>query len=771
MTPRGRADDDDGVVGRPPPRQGGAKRLRLIATGEITLDMPLAEVVGKRDAAAAERDLGLRRVADLVHHYPRRYATRGELTALDEVPIGEHVTIVAEVRQVGVRNMQKRRGTIVEVRIFDGRAHATLTFFGQPWRANELSVGRRGTFSGKASRYKGMIQLAHPDYELFDDDTDDLGAASALDRGDERAKELIPIYPASSSLQTWDLKDAIAECLERLVEVPDPVPADVRFDMGQPTLDEALRVLHKPANRGVAKQAEHALKFTEAFVLQTALLQDRAATLAVPAPARLVSEGGLLERFDARLPFELTGDQRAVGAEIARELAAVHPMQRLVQGEVGSGKTIVAVRAMLQVAESGGQSALLAPTEVLATQHVRSIAAHLGPELASELNPTLLTGGMSPAERRRSLLNIAAGISRIVVGTHALLGEHVSFFDLGLVVVDEQHRFGVEQRERLREKAADTPHLLVLTATPIPRTVAMTMFGDLDVSTITELPAGRAGISTHVVPVGERPAWLDRAWARIGEELATGRQAFIVCPAIDGGDDGTGGDGVPDAGAASGAEAEAADAVGVVGGLRATVESVAAEARARPELRGRTVAELHGRMSGDEKDAVMRRFAAGEVDVLVATTVIEVGVDVPNATVMMVMEADRFGVSQLHQLRGRVGRGAHAGLCLLVTASQPGSTARERVDAVAETLDGFALAERDLELRREGDILGDAQSGARSSLKLLRVARDGDLIEAARGAAGPIVDHDPRLERPEHGPLRDALARLRQDQRDYLAKS
>ncbi|MDQ0892675.1 ATP-dependent DNA helicase RecG [Agromyces ramosus] len=720
--------------------------------GAYSLDTKLAGALGGRTAQAVERAFGYLTVGELLAHYPRRYALRGELTALASLPLDENVTIVAEVLEVRERTMRSRRGSILEAKISDGTGILTLTFFNQAWRARELKPGARGIFAGKVGDYKGARQLAHPDYELFDETTQ----LSADDEAAKRwAESPIPIYPATGTLASWQLAKSIALLLDGLGPVDDPVPAAVRESRSLLGQREALEAVHRPANESDWKSARRTLRFTEAFVLQTALLERRAELRAHTTTARHPSPGGALERFDAALPFELTGDQVSVGAEVADDLAHPVPMNRLIQGEVGSGKTVVALRAMLAVADSGGQSALLAPTEVLAGQHLRSIVRMLGPELSAELMPTLLTGQLPMAERKKAMLRAAAGQSRIVVGTHALIGETVSFADLGLVVVDEQHRFGVEQREALRLKGKHPPHVLVLTATPIPRTVAMTVFGDLDVSTIRELPAGRAGIESHVVPLAARPAWRARIWQRLAEELAQGRQGFVVCPAIE-----------PrvaeDDGGESGDETDAATPA-------ASVASVLAELRAHPAFAGSRIAPLHGRMSADEKDATMRGFAAGELDVLVATTVIEVGVDVPNASVMVVVDADRFGVSQLHQLRGRVGRGSVPGLCLLVTSAPAGSVALQRVEAVAATLDGFELARVDLELRQEGDVLGATQSGGRSSLRLLRVARDGDVIADARSLAQELLASDPRL--TEHRALAAAVRRrLDAEASGYLSK-
>ncbi|HEX8496985.1 MAG TPA: ATP-dependent DNA helicase RecG, partial [Actinomycetales bacterium] len=500
--------------------------------------------------------------------------------------------------------------------------------------------------------------------------------------------------------------------------------------------------------------ARQRLKWDEALVLQVVLAQRRAAAGAqagVPRPGR---PGGLLDAFDAATPFELTTGQREVGEVLAAELARPHPMHRLLQGEVGSGKTLVALRAMLAVVDSGGQAALLAPTEVLAQQHARSLRALLGPlaqggELGAAEAATrvaLLTGSLGASPRRQALAEAADGSAGIVVGTHALLSEGVAFADLGLVVVDEQHRFGVEQRDALRAKGA-APHVLVMTATPIPRTVAMTVYGDLEVSTLTELPRGRSPITTHLVPVAEHPQWVDRAWQRVREAAAEGRQAFVVCPRI--GEAQRDDDGGEEPGESTVGEDGRRPGVAVLELLPLLQEG---------PLAGLRTAALHGRMPPEAKEEVMARTSAAELDVLVATTVIEVGVDVPNATVMVIMDADRFGVSQLHQLRGRVGRGAHASLCLLVSEAEQGSPARERLEAVAATSDGFALSRVDLEQRREGDVLGASQSGRRSSLRMLQLLRDTDVIVAARGAAGELVDDDPDLSR--HPALAAAVAAM-----------
>lgn len=701
-----------------------------------SLDTRLDGVIGARTAKPLEKAFGIRTIDDLLWHLPRRYSRRGELTPLFGLPIGEQITVVAQVLDVRERTMQRRNGNILEVRITDGVGTLTLTFFNQQWRSRELVAGRRGIFAGKVSAYRSTLQLQHPDYELFEN-RDEAPGGQQLDKAAALAwaETPVPIYPATSPLPSWKIQRAVELALDALGPIEDPLPSEIRNAEEVIALDPAFELVHRPQTDGDWKRAQDSLRFREAFELQLALLDRRRRSAEEPGTPRPRGRAdGALARFDAALPFELTGDQLRAGATIEEELAAEHPMHRLLQGEVGSGKTLVALRAMLQVAENGGQSALLAPTEVLAAQHYRSIVDALGPELSAELAPVLVTGRMPAAERKRALLSLASGNARIAVGTHALLSDGVSFYDLGFIVVDEQHRFGVEQREALRRKGTQ-PHVLAMTATPIPRTVALTAFGDLEVTTIRELPPGRKGIETFVVPELEMPNRAARVWARAAEDLAAGRQLYVVCPAISSSETET------DEESERSAEIES-DAASRP--LANVVETVA-ELQARPEFADFTIEALTGSMSSSEKDRVMRGFAAGDIHMLVATTVIEVGVNVPNASIMIVRDADRFGISQLHQLRGRVGRGEHAGLCLLMTTAEQGSIARDRIEAIAATTDGFELAEIDLTLRREGDILGTAQSGGRSTLRLLRVAEHGELIAHAREVAARLLERDPEL--------------------------
>jgi len=723
---------------------------------------PLDRVLGDRTAKSFARHLGLKTVADLLMHFPRRYSTRGELTPIADIPIGEAVSIVADIVDVRERHMTGRKGSILEVRITDGNGVLSLTFFNQAWRQKDLKPGARGLFAGKIGSYQGKLQLTHPDYELFPEEISGDAAKAWADLP-------IPIYPAASAVTTWMIQRAMGVVLDTLAPIEDEVSEELQKSEGLLPLGQAIAMIHRPATASDWQAARDTLRFHEAFLLQAALLKRRAENAHTKTTPRVPSKAGVLAEFEKALPFTLTAGQVEVGNELLDDLANSHPMNRLLQGEVGSGKTLVAVRAMLAVADSGGQAALLAPTEVLASQHFASIAKTLGEDLTKKVGLTLLTGQMSVADRKRSLLQIVSGKAQLVVGTHALIADKVEFLDLGLIVVDEQHRFGVEQREALRLKGKLPPHVLTMTATPIPRTLAVTVFGDLDVSTLTELPAGRKEITSHVVQLSQ-PNLVARVWSRVAEEVALGRQAFVVCPRIDEEDSGE------EFQKAGGSLAETEELDGLdLDSLKPEKPKLAAaipvsEAlKLNPSLKGLNIDVLHGRMTSEQKAETMARFLAKEIDVLVSTTVIEVGVDVPNATVMVVLDAERFGISQLHQLRGRVGRGGLPGLCLLLTSAEDLSLSLERVNAVASTLDGFKLSEIDLDLRREGDVLGASQSGGRSSLKLLRVVQDSDLIQHCRVLVSKLFEGDPTLEKNAN--LAAALARLDDQRQANLAKS
>lgn len=701
---------------------------------QVTLETRLDRVIGDRSAKVLERSFEMHTVEDLLLHFPRRYSKRGELTPLTELPLGEHITVVAEVIEVRERRMQRRNGSLIEARITDGKGFLTITFFNQKWRLKDLQARRRGIFTGKVTEYRGQLQLQQPDYEMFERREDAPGAAELSEAAAKAWSQVpVPLYPATAQMPSWSIQQSISIVLEQLAPVEEPLPMYVVTAEGLMEFDRALRLVHQPEVDEHWQKARDSLLFREAFELQLALLDRRRRVGLAPAMPR--DEGGLLlARFDAQLPFTLTGDQQRAGATIARELAGVHPMHRLLQGEVGSGKTLVALRAMLQVAEDGGQSAMLSPTEVLASQHYRSIVEALGPDLAAEIGVVLVTGRMPASERKRSLLALASGQARIAVGTHALLSDNVSMYDLGLVVVDEQHRFGVDQREALRLKG-NNPHTLAMTATPIPRTVALTAFGDLEVSTIKELPAGRKGIRTVIVHEDYTPDRKVRMWEEVDRELEAGRQVYFVCPAIDQGELD------PELDAEINGPSEGATTRPL-----ANVVDTVERLRRAPRYAGVRIEGLYGSMPSDEKDRIMYAFAEGEVGILVSTTVIEVGVNVPNASIMIVRDADRFGISQLHQLRGRVGRGEYRGQCMLLTHAEEDSPALERLRAVAATNDGFELAEADLEQRREGDILGTRQSGGKSTLRLLRVTQHGELIAHAREVAAHLLDGDPLLE-------------------------
>jgi ATP-dependent DNA helicase RecG len=711
----------------------------------------LENVVGSKAAKLFE-PLKVLTVGDLMRLVPRRYFSGTELSDLSLLQDGEEVAVMAEVVDARTFNLDDgpysrgRSKPRLEATITDRLGRVTCTFFGQPrliryWQ-DQLRPGARGIFAGKVTRFNGRLQLAHPDFVIVNERGEVIGGAkrnAALASASQ--VPLVGLYPLTAKLRTWTIADCAAIALESLAGIKDPLPDWICEAAKVVDLESAFRAVHQPTDMSMVNEGRHRLRFDEAFALQLTMAYRRADAAAHRAVPRTRRSGGLLDAFDERLPFILTAGQIAVSEEILTDLSLDRPMQRLLQGEVGSGKTLVALRAMLAVVDGGGQAALLAPTEVLASQHYQTITRMLG-ELASggtleapeQATGVVLITGSSPAARRReATLQVASGGAGIVIGTHALLSADVRFADLGLVVVDEQHRFGVEQRAALSAKADPRPHVLVMTATPIPRSVAMTVFGDLEVSTLREIPAGRAEVSTVVVDTVRQPAWVQRVWQRVVEEVGRGRQAYVVCARIS-------------SVGSSGADAENLDG-DTDAAPAVAVEDLFTELSSGPlaELR---VEMVHGQLPADAKDSVMTRFAAGEIDVLISTTVIEVGVDVPNASVMVVYDADRFGISQLHQLRGRIGRGAHPGVCLLLTTASAESTARQRLDAVAATRDGFALAEVDLEQRREGDVLGASQSGSRSSLKLLRVLRDADLIAQARTLAEQCIAQDPELNDP-----------------------
>ena len=695
------------------------------------LSRRLVDVVGGKTAAEFAK-LGIITVDDLVRHVPRRYISGTEGTDFRSLKVGEDAAVIARVHKSS-RHYSRGTGRVTATLTDGSGRYLTASFFSKKehilnfW-LSQLAEKSRGIFVGKVGVFNDQLQLTHPDFVILDGARITGGKAAVRDammRQVQRAT-MVPLYPATGKLPTWIIGDSIQMVLPAITG--DTLPDWVVAEAGVLPLTLALSEVHEPIEVDNARHGVDRLRFDEAFGIQLAMAhrrREQASFLATPRPTRT---DGLLVAFDERLPFTLTDGQREIGETIFTELAGTSPMNRLLQGEVGSGKTLVALRAMLAVVDAGGQAVLLAPTEVLAKQHYKTITGLLGDlgegrKLGAHPDATgvvLLTGSRSTAAKREALNDILTGDAGIVIGTHALLSDPVTFFDLGLVVVDEQHRFGVEQRAALSAKAAQKPHTLVMTATPIPRTIAMTVFGDLEVSELRERPAGRAPVQTVFVNTMQNPHWVGRAWERIREEVAAGRQAFVVCPAIT-------------------ATEAAIDDDGVKRSM-AAVEELLPELANGP-LKGLRLAAVHGKQAVADRDAAMADFVAGKVDVLVATTVIEVGVDVPNASVMVVMDADRFGLSQLHQLRGRIGRGAHPGLCLLLAPVFDNPDAETRLSAMAATTDGFELAELDLTLRREGDVLGAAQSGG-GSLKLLRAVADADLIRRAKVLAEQVIDDD-----------------------------
>ena len=741
----------------------------------VRLDSKLSLVVGDRTAKVLSEELGINLLSDLLRHYPRRYVVRGELSDFESIKDGEEVTILARIKSTKVKRIPGRKGGILEVEVSDGKSSLLLTFFNQAWRAKDLVEGREGLFAGKIGRYKNKRQLAHPDYLLIPEGNDVQSAIS------EFAGKYLPVYSATRKLPSWKISQCVSLALANVEKLAEPIPKGILNRFGFPELDQAIRDVHQPENLEAADKAKARLTFDEALIMQLFLLLRKSELQSIEGKARLNSGGELLKKFDQNLPFELTSGQKAVWEEIRKDLGRSNPMYRLLQGDVGSGKTIVALRAMLAIADSGGQAALLAPTEVLAQQHYKNFSAILGSLSGkglltdsaeqSTVQIELLTGSTSSAERKLILEELRTGEVDILIGTHSLLNEDVKFKDLALVVIDEQHRFGVEQRDVLRNKSEYPPHVLVMTATPIPRTVAMTVFGDLDISTLKELPLGRTPIESHVVNSNAQPKFLERAWQRVREEVAAGHQVYVVAPKISPSDDSdfsTFGLTADEMARARKLIGEDNEEVSTSKGITYSVEELFPKLRDEI-LKGIRVGMLHGRMSPVEKEDVMNAFQRHEIDVLVSTTVIEVGVDVPNASMIMILSSERFGVSQLHQLRGRVGRGQIPGLCLFVTSLPSEDAALTRLNAVAGTTNGFELSRLDLEQRREGDVLGSAQSGATSHLRLLRVIRDEEIIVEARMVAEEILKLDPMLS--SNAVLLAEVDKLRQEERaSYLEK-
>jgi ATP-dependent DNA helicase RecG len=719
----------------------------------VALTDGLLYVIGAKNATKLEENFGMRTVNDLLRHYPRKYSDGmtmlGEGEDLEE---GEHVTFVDEITEAKPGDMKPqfdkktkkmRKRKYLRVTLGHRRPKVTATFFNADWMIKDLPEGTRLMLSGEVGYFRGTLQLTHPAFLVLESPSGkQIGTKSlktiATTSGATDAellsvfeREFFPIYPANAKVQSWDIYACVRQVLDVLDPIEEPLPESFLRQRNLISEDEALRAVHLAENAVERDRARDRLTIDEAVGLQWALVERRYGELSETGPVAPRRDDGLTAALRQQLPFELTKGQEEVLEVLTTELAAPRPMNRMLQGEVGSGKTIVSVLAMLQLVDAGYQCALLAPTEVLAAQHMRSVRDVLGPlamagQLGGDDNATrvaLLTGSMSPQQKRQVRDEVAAGEAGIVIGTHALLQDAVEFQRLGIVVVDEQHRFGVEQRDRLRAKAPEglTPHLLVMTATPIPRTVALTVYGDLETSTLRELPRGRQPITTNTIFIAQQRKWLDRAWARIVEEVGAGRQVYVVASRIDENDKPARDDGGPPA---------------------TTVLKLYDDLGDGP-LSGLRLALMHGRLPSDEKDAVMAAFRAGQIDVLVCTTVIEVGVDVPNATVMFVMDADRFGISQLHQLRGRIGRGQHPSLCLLATKLPEGSKAGERLKAVAGTLDGFELADLDLKERKEGDVLGLSQSGRPITLRFLSLSEHLDVILAAREFCESLYEKNP----------------------------
>lgn len=725
---------------------------------------PLKKVLG-RVAGKLEKKFGLQTTLDLLYFFPRRYHELGELTSFSQLTLGEEQSVIAQIADSSRRRTRGGKW-MLSLQLSDGENLMDAVFWAKSqhlinWMSTQMQVGQTKLFSGRPSLYRGRLQLSHPSYQEVSDENLDVTSNQAAKVQAQRPE---PIYPAKVGLPTWTTQKAIAVVLDQLKfrPLPDPLPAEIRKEQGLLEINTALEQIHRPQTRADYQAARSRFRYEEAFVLQAALAERRQ-ELAEDAPVLKELPGGFTERVAASLPFALTDFQQQALADIGERLQSPRPMNLLLQGDVGSGKTVVSLLAMLRAVDGGRQGIFMAPTEVLVHQHFSTLTGLLG-EYAQPGGFTLrgtegvpiyrLTSSMPTAEKNRTLDALKTGQPALIVGTHALLSQRVMLTSPGVVVIDEQHKFGVRQRDRLRQAESGTPHLLVMTATPIPRSVAMTSFGDLDLLTLKGMPPGRTKVETFRVDTANR-AWTARTWQRAAKEIAASRRVFVVCPAINPGstsEDGAGGE--------EGEEAR---------NPLANVSDTVSQLRALPALKGIEIGVLHGQMSAEEKDQAMANFTAGRTPLLVATTVIEVGVDVPEATMMVILDADRFGLAQLHQLRGRIGRGKFGGVCLVWSRAQPDTLASRRLDAFTKTTDGFELAAFDLQLRESGNILGDSQSGRASSLKILDLLADEEVISQARKDAKHLVAGDPHLQ--QHQVLQQAIARrVSEEEQEFLER-
>jgi len=678
-------------------------------------EIPVDRVKGVGDRLGGKlRDAGICSVTDLLFHFPRRHIDRSLVTSIAEVPLGREVTVVGTVSKVTARRV--RGLSIVEVAVFDGTGYLWAVFFNQPFRERQLGEGTEVALSGKVERYRGRTQMKAPVADV-------LGRAAH-----RRTGRIVPVYPSVAGIASWRLEQFIANALRRSRPVQDPLPGDMVESLSLVDRDRALAGIHFPEDQEEADRARRRLVFDELFRLEVALALRKRRQVEEAEGISHVVDAELVGSFIESLAFPLTGAQRRAVEEIQADMAAPHPMHRLLQGEVGSGKTVVAMAALLTGVQGGYQGAVMAPTEVLAEQHyfgLEPLARLVGVRMA------LLTA--SSTDREEVIEGISGGTVDVAVGTHALIQEGIRFARLGVAVVDEQHRFGVYQRVQLREKAeGPRPDLLIMTATPIPRTLSMTLYGDLDVSVLDEMPAGCPRVETELI--SPEPLSLESAYSRVREEAAQGRQSFVVCPLVE--------------------DSEKLEAAS------ATAEYERLE-RVFPGLR---LGLVHGQLPADEKRATMQRFRDGDIDVLVATTVIEVGIDIPNATVMIILDAHRFGISQLHQLRGRLSRGVGPNWCYLV-GDPSTDEGRERLSAVASTDDGFRLAEEDLRIRGQGTVFGVRQAGL-PDLRLADILADFEVLTGARREAFALVAADPLLD--SHPKIAEETRALLGDQAEWL---